>query len=402
MKKTIWCLSIVIVFIFISFTTANAFSDYEQNVSRDLINQLSSEYDIYRFAEGSRYQIILDQLEKHIRKNEFRELGFNLHQIDSHTINAYYVGAGNIMLFTGLLDLLETDAEIAAVIAHEMGHGVEEHMEETFERRIGLSIIGLIFNEVTDNQYDSLANITQGLLDKGFSRKQEKEADLYATDLLVRAGYSSQGIIDLMNVFKEQEAINFKLFELLQTHPQPETRLEYINEHLYGKEDGTISKEEIKKPGPETPLNNYYQGKYFKMRHPDQWKIRIENSYVKNILQKISLVAAAKENQAEIQIKDMRNNDFMNTAEKLWRYDKIISQEKDSYLNSSEVAINGLQGYQLMRQVEKNGIKKNSLTYYLAFPDVEYVMLIDYTAVKAIFAENRAVIEMIINSITIK
>lgn len=228
---------LLIVLLFIVFVVLNnpetlAVSFYEKYVSRANFKELRNKYKIYTLKEESQYMKVFKKLKRKAERDN-PDLDFKLYYIDSPIINAYYIGDGNIMVFRGLLELLENEDQIAAVIGHEMGHGVKEHIDQQLETSIKLNIIGWLFNQITKEEYGNLTDFAANLLSKGFSRDQEKEADLYSVELINKAGYNPRGAIELMQIFKKVDgSIDLKLLELFKTHPNPGTRLEYISEYI--------------------------------------------------------------------------------------------------------------------------------------------------------------------------
>ena len=229
----------------LTFSTASAFSDYEKDVAERLYRDLDQEYRITEFKVGSLEYETLKRLEANITNRKFKEEKFKLHHIDDQLINAYYIGDGNIMLFEGLLQKLNTEEQLAALVAHEMGHAVEEHLTEDLERNLGLSILNLLFNHFTDNDYQTITNVAQNLIANGYSREQEQESDIYAVDLMLRSGYDPQGLIELMKIFKENSN-NFKLLEFTQTHPIPDSRIDYLEEYIAEKKSEKAAAAESK------------------------------------------------------------------------------------------------------------------------------------------------------------
>ena len=127
-----------------------------------------------------------------------KECRFNFHYVDDDEINAFCDDGGNIYLHRGLLDYLETDEEIAAVMAHEMGHQIAAHVEEKQDSMILGALLGGIllggaaaFGGADAESTDQATGL--GLAYGGrigvltFSKEQEREADLLAAYVLSRA-----------------------------------------------------------------------------------------------------------------------------------------------------------------------------------------------------------------------
>lgn len=231
MTKTRNLFNFFIIFIILVSTPVLAVSSYEEYVARVNFEKLNTQYNIFNLDEDSRYMCIFNRLKKNISLDT--GLDFELYYIDSSIVNALYIGDGKIMIYGGLLDLLYNDNEIAATFAHEMGHGVKKHLDKQLKTAIGFQFLNWLFNQITEQEHKDLTNFASNLINKGYSREQEKEADLYAVDLLAKTGYRPEGAVDLMKVLqKASNSLDIKLLELFNSHPNPSTRIEYIKEHV--------------------------------------------------------------------------------------------------------------------------------------------------------------------------
>lgn len=221
--------------VFTAFTAETAaFSDYEQDAAEQLYNDLEKQYQIEEFSAQSSEFKILKRLERNIVKRKFRNSNFKIHHVKDELVNAYYIGDGNIMLFEGLLQQLNSESQLAALISHEMGHAVNEHLTEDLQRNLGLSVLNLLFNHFTENEYQTISSAAQNLIANGYSREQEEESDIYAVDLMMRSGYNPDGLVELMQIF-ERNSKSSKLLEFTQTHPIPESRIEYLKDYIAQK-----------------------------------------------------------------------------------------------------------------------------------------------------------------------
>ncbi|WP_162917086.1 M48 family metallopeptidase [Dongia deserti] len=134
---------------------------------------------------------------------ETRNCHFTFHYVDDDEVNAFTDEAGHIYLHRGLLDYLETDEEIAAVMAHEMSHQIAGHVDEsTRSILLGALLGGLLMGGAAaagGADRDSVDGMTALGLEYGgrigmltFSKEQEREADLLAAYVLARAGFDLQ------------------------------------------------------------------------------------------------------------------------------------------------------------------------------------------------------------------
>jgi len=150
------------------------------------------------------------------------------------TINAWALPGGKVAVYTGLLNLGLSDAELAAVMSHEVGHAIAQHsrerMSEALGINLGLSVLGAS-GKMSDATLQAV-NLALGIgIGLPFSRKQESEADFIGLDLMSKAGYNPHAALSLWQKMS-QAAGGAKTPELLSTHPSNERRMHDIEAAL--------------------------------------------------------------------------------------------------------------------------------------------------------------------------
>jgi Zn-dependent protease with chaperone function len=383
------------------FTTASAFSDYEKDVSERLYKDLEQEYRITEFKVGSLEYETLKKLEANIINNKFKDEEFKVHHIDDQLINAYYIGNGNIMLFEGLLQKLNTEDQLAGLIAHEIGHAVEEHLTEDLERNLGLSILNLLFNHFTDNDYQTMTNVAQNLIANGYSREQEEESDIYAVDLMMRSGYDPDGLIELMKIFKENSN-NFKLLEFTQTHPIPESRIDYLEEYIAEKKsERTAGTKDSAKPNrelklPEKANYNKFENNMISYSYPENWELKEERTLKQEVKFKYQLRAESLE--ATIFLEDLSGKTFMETTRKQFNYAAIEAQENGFKTEKRDLGNKQLDIYQL--QLERGN--ELSFEYFISKKNEQQLLRLNFDIGSGNRTQLRRSIEELINSLRLK
>jgi predicted Zn-dependent protease len=152
--------------------------------------------------------------------------------LNKDEINAFALPNGNIFVYKGLLDFIDNDDELAAVLGHEMSHVILRHIAE----KISWSVVAdlgerLLLSKVSPSQADLAARLYNLGINIAFllpySRRQEEEADIVGVLIAMRAGYNPEGAIKLwekmIKKFKGKEPPEF-----LSDHPANEKRLQYI------------------------------------------------------------------------------------------------------------------------------------------------------------------------------
>ncbi|MDD4585384.1 MAG: M48 family metallopeptidase [Aminobacterium colombiense] len=129
----------------------------------------------------------------------------------------------SVHVTTGLLKILDTEDQIAGILAHETGHIKLNHYGSTVGRNL---LWSLLYKSLKGNQSNELlAGLGITLAESGFSREQEVEADDYGIKLSVEAGYSAWGLVQALEKMKEAG------YETspsgFNSHPPTERRLEH-------------------------------------------------------------------------------------------------------------------------------------------------------------------------------
>jgi len=148
--------------------------------------------------------------------------------VDSDELNAFCMPGGKIIVYTGIIQRLNlTDAELAAVLGHEIAHALREHSrEKVSQSQLSSAIVQGI--AASGHQYAGLhsavANLGSTLFYKlPYSREMESEADVMGLELMARAGYdpsAASGVWKKMQLVGQGGGIEF-----LSTHPNSETRI---------------------------------------------------------------------------------------------------------------------------------------------------------------------------------
>ena len=157
-------------------------------------------------------------------RDEF-EYEFNI--IEDPTPNAFALPGGKIFFHTGMLQLMDSEAELAGVLAHEIAHSVLSHSY----KRIGESALTgtatNIIGSVLGRGAGIASNVGNLVLSQKFSRDKEKQSDILGLRVLDAAGYSADG---LYNVMAKLKRVSGGGADLLSSHPAPEERMRYLEE----------------------------------------------------------------------------------------------------------------------------------------------------------------------------
>ncbi|MFT4020291.1 MAG: M48 family metallopeptidase [Acinetobacter sp.] len=156
--------------------------------------------------------------------------------LKSDTINAYVAPGGKVVFYTGIVNKLNlTDAEIAAVMGHEMTHALEEHSKNKVGAQmltnlavgLGKSYVGSSAGGLGGAALDLGSQVGVGL---PYSRSLESRADYGGLMLMAKAGYNPQAAITLWDKMSKSGGANGPAF--LSTHPSNTQRINAMKENL--------------------------------------------------------------------------------------------------------------------------------------------------------------------------
>ena len=147
--------------------------------------------------------------------------------IDSPEVNAWVMPGGKMAIYSGLIEKLQlSDAELAAVIGHEIAHALREHARERASEQavagVGISILSAAAG-IGELGQQGAQYAYMGLIGLPNSRKHETEADRIGVELAARAGYDPRAAVSLWQKMAQESKGEPPQF--LSTHPSREDRL---------------------------------------------------------------------------------------------------------------------------------------------------------------------------------
>lgn len=161
--------------------------------------------------------------------------GYHFLIMDTPDINAFAAPGGFIMVSRGMLRCCKTEEALAGVLAHEIGHVVLNHGLQAIDKsrltaaatilgtEAAKNLGGKDLADLTKTFESSISDITSTVMNSGYARKFESQADKAAVTILERAGYSPSGLISML----QQMEKNIKPggHDFAKTHPAPADRI---------------------------------------------------------------------------------------------------------------------------------------------------------------------------------
>ena len=234
-KKTIKILLLLIAF-FLFTISVSAERDYskEEKIGRKVAAKVDKQYELIEDEEVLQKIQEIGELLKEVSGIEGINYQFKI--IKREGPNAFAFPGGFIYLTADLLDYVHSDDELAAVIAHEMGHVIHQHSIKQLQDTQKLKLVELLAVLVTgDPTVGILGELTSITILNAYRREYEEEADLTALELLLKSNYYHP--IALLTYFERVNSEQILKPEIrlgiFQTHPDVEDRIKKIKEFLF-------------------------------------------------------------------------------------------------------------------------------------------------------------------------
>lgn len=200
-----------------------------------------SNKEVYQYLHKIKKNLLKSDQIKY--KNDFV---WKLHVIDNDSVlNAFCVAGGYIYVYTGIIKFLDSEAELAGVLAHEIAHADCRHTTMRMATQYGVSLmIGLM----TGGDVSFLVEIARELLGLTFSRADEKEADEHAVAYMYSTPYDPRAVGGFFKKLVDKQKDSY-IPEFLSTHPASENRVTDIEAKWkqLGAKEGKYFKEEHQK-----------------------------------------------------------------------------------------------------------------------------------------------------------
>jgi predicted Zn-dependent protease len=265
----------------------------EVAMGREADHQIQQQLGLYPDPELQAYVNRIGQ--KLAVDSERPDLPWTFRVVDDPVVNAFALPGGFIYVTRGLMTHLNSEAELVAVLGHEIGHVTGRHSVEQMSKaqlaQIGL-LAGAIAKPELARSYGDLASTGLQVLFLKYGRDDEREADDLGLRYLDREGYDPRQMAEVFEtlgrVGSQQSQGQGRIPNWLSTHPAPEDRVARINEHVNksGRDfsQATVAREPYLRQIDdvvfgENPREGYFAGNTFvhpelgfEIRFPSGWK----------------------------------------------------------------------------------------------------------------------------------
>jgi len=228
---------LLIAFLLVSYLSFSAERDLikEQKLGKKLSEDIEKKYEV--IEDLNQNSLITEIGNKLAEASEMKEMKFYFRILKEDGPNAFSIPGGYIYVTYDLFDYVQSDNELAGILAHEIAHIVHNHALKQTRDNTKYNLLTILAVLLTgEPDVALLGKLTTITFLNQYRREYEEEADLTATDLMIKTGYNPVGFLTVLERLYTREMfkpeINLGIF---QTHPETENRISYVKEMLIEK-----------------------------------------------------------------------------------------------------------------------------------------------------------------------
>ncbi|MEM9304266.1 MAG: M48 family metalloprotease [Pseudomonadota bacterium] len=279
-------------------TVALMSEEKEVELGKQLHPRIIAQYGVYPDSELQGY--VNDIGQRLAAVSERPDLVWSFTVLNDDTINAFALPGGYVYITRGIMAHLRSEAELAAVIGHEIGHVTARHAATRDRNQklagVASTLTAIATRSVAGAQAASLAG---DALVSGFGRTQELEADELGARYIAKAGYPTEAVFTAVEILKRREQFEIERARaegrqpripkgIFNTHPDNDVRFEEAIEAASQYQSDANADPRVEeylnringmafgpKNIPGVVRNNYYYHSRFgiKMKFPEDWRV---------------------------------------------------------------------------------------------------------------------------------
>jgi predicted Zn-dependent protease len=247
---------------------------------------------LYNDAKVQSY--VADLGKRMAAQSERPKLPWEFHVVDDASVNAFALPGGFIYVTRGLMTAINDEAELATVLGHEIGHVTNRHSVQQISKaqlaQLGLGVGSILSSDIA--RFGQLASTGLSILFLKYGRDAENQADQAGFRYALNQNYDVREMADVFQTLNRisQTSGAGKLPEWLSTHPNPENRIEHVEQILdtlqRDPSKGIVNQEQYLQyvrgmTYGEDPRLGYFEGTHFyhpqmkfQLTFPDGWQVQ--------------------------------------------------------------------------------------------------------------------------------
>ena len=216
-------------------------TEKEINMGRSIAESIEKNPDIDLDSDPLMTKRVMDLGQRIGDVSDRKEVNYTFRVIDKDEVNAFALPGGYIFIFRGLIEKVESDDELASVIAHEVAHVVARHSVKRLQGGIGYTILQMLMVATgTSSKTAGDIDSALGQLIMSYSREDEALADKIAIRYLKAAGFNPMAIVDFLKKLQQVDReAPIKPYRHYRSHPYIADRIGMVKQELTGQVDFT-------------------------------------------------------------------------------------------------------------------------------------------------------------------
>jgi predicted Zn-dependent protease len=331
----------------------------ELRLGRENDAGIRKQYAVYANA---RLQAYVQQVGERLAATSHRaQLKYTFTVLDSPEVNAFALPGGYIYVTRGIMAHLNSEAELAAVLGHEIGHVTARHAVRQYSAamaaNVGFTLGSILIPEIGSRAGQSLLNTLGNALLSGYGRDHELEADRLGAEYIARSDYDPKAMIEVIELLKNQEVFEKALAAregraprvyhgVFASHPSADERLQQVvgeAEKHRSATDGRVERvtylklldglawSDSEAQGIRVGSGFYHKGLDFAVRFPSGW--RVDNNPEQ-------LLAVSPEQDAMVQMQTTDKGAARTPQEYL-----VVSMKLRDLRETQALKVDGLPAY---------------------------------------------------------
>jgi len=236
-SKLVFVIVFLLILLLVSFISFSAERDLnkEQKLGKKLSENIEKKYEVVEDLEKN---LLLREIGNKLAKvSELKGMNYHFKILNIEEPNAFSIPGGYIYVTYDLFDYIQSDDELAGILAHEIAHVIHNHALKQTRDNTKFTLLTILAVLLTgEPDVGVLGKLTTITFLNQYSREYEEEADLTAIDLLTKTEYNPVGFLTFLERLYTREMfkpeVNLGIF---QTHPETENRINYVKDKLKEK-----------------------------------------------------------------------------------------------------------------------------------------------------------------------